>query len=266
MARMNVEEKWWSDPRRGRLILLLKNHLLADGAMLNAWKLAERYWVPDRKLIPLNVWEEAEMPEEIFTVSLATREEFGIKVRGIEDEFEWRSQRREAGRKGGKQKQANSSKTLQDQTNLPSSSSSSSNTNTKDATLRDELENSFGKLYASYPKRPGGHRKKDALKTFKAKFSSQPAQEKLAAAITHYVRICETEKITGTNFVKQFATFVNGGWEDFAGPADPDKKPWTPPVEKSWDEALGTKSAPHVPEPDFNLTTPPKSPSTGGSE
>jgi hypothetical protein len=114
--RQNTEERWWSDPRRMKLAMRLAGDLLdidlapfvADGIVLNAWKLAERFWIPDKQLIPLHDWEAAGIPEAFFEVKLAERRPGGIYVKGTEDACQWwfddREQRIEAGKRSAERR------------------------------------------------------------------------------------------------------------------------------------------------------------------
>lgn len=44
MARINIEEKWWSDPRRLKLGQLLGNHYFTETVVVHAWRLAQEHW------------------------------------------------------------------------------------------------------------------------------------------------------------------------------------------------------------------------------
>jgi hypothetical protein len=76
----------------------------------------------------------------------------------------------------------------------------------------------FEKLYEAYPKRKGTQRKRDGLKVCETKFNTPEKYASLLTAIGHYAAHCDDEKKTGTAFVSQFATFVNGIWEEYLTP------------------------------------------------
>lgn len=55
MARINIEEKWWSDPRRGLLTELLGNRHFTETVVVNCWRLAQEYWEVNQ-LIPGHIY------------------------------------------------------------------------------------------------------------------------------------------------------------------------------------------------------------------
>lgn len=74
---------------------------MAVGVMVVAWKLAQKYWCPEKGPIPLDAFKQAELPEALLRVGLATELKDGIKMRGSEKHFAWWFERQEAGRIGG---------------------------------------------------------------------------------------------------------------------------------------------------------------------
>ncbi len=115
MARINVDEEYWADPRRMRLAIKLGNEFMADGAMLNAWKLAERFWFErdggevQNKPIPLDAWTAAGLDDSIVEVGFAVKTDEGIYVKGTKERFAWRATRIENGKRGGRPKKPNGS-------------------------------------------------------------------------------------------------------------------------------------------------------------
>lgn len=97
MARINVEDSLWSDPRFMRLIVKIGNEFTAIGAVVSAWKIAHRYWCPDKKPIPEAAFKEAGLPEALIEVALADRTPEGIRIRGSEEHFAWWFDKRSAG-------------------------------------------------------------------------------------------------------------------------------------------------------------------------
>jgi hypothetical protein len=81
----------------------INSHALAIGWMVLAWNEAQKYWLPDMKLIPKERWIEMNFPNEIIECNLATEFPDGIKLRGIKKHFQWwfdgMSQRIAAGKK-----------------------------------------------------------------------------------------------------------------------------------------------------------------------
>lgn len=71
MARINIEECWWSDPRRQKLVRLLKGDArLADGLMIQAWRLAQEFCQKDF-LIPIEQFLCLEDSHYLFDCFLA---------------------------------------------------------------------------------------------------------------------------------------------------------------------------------------------------
>jgi hypothetical protein len=134
VARINIEEKWWTDPRRSKLGQLLGNPFFAESVAASAWRLAQEYWEKG-ELIPGHIFvmlfgamellranlaqlREARLPqsavirtplEHISTNANTTQTHFNIieqayvYVRGSEELLSWgreiREKRALAGRK-----------------------------------------------------------------------------------------------------------------------------------------------------------------------
>lgn len=64
-------------------------------------------------------------------------------------------------------------------------------------------------LYALYPKRRGDHQKQKAFQRIDRQITSQEKYEQLKRAICNYASYCTAECKTGTEYVKQFATFMS---------------------------------------------------------
>ncbi len=125
--RINIENKWFSDPRRNLLIQRLGSSFLADGIWLQAILLAQEYWGQDYALIPEKIFSLFEHNDALVDCCLVEKRDGGFYLCGSKEHLSWVAERRAAGRNGGsskrKQNEANASKTKQ---TLPSSSSSSS--------------------------------------------------------------------------------------------------------------------------------------------
>lgn len=132
MARINIEDSLWSDPRFMRLCIALSDEMRAVGAVVLAWRTAQKFWCPDRQPIPTQDFEAAGLPFALIECGLAEEIDDGIRMKGSDEHFAWWFQRQAAGRAGGlasgtkrslSGRQRSSSGTKQ---NEPSSSSSSS--------------------------------------------------------------------------------------------------------------------------------------------
>jgi hypothetical protein len=101
MPRINVEEDWYSNPRREALIKKVGNSLLADGVALSMWKLSQGYYQKGHLFIPPEIFEMIPYWKEFEECLLAKREKEGIYICGTKDNFLWMTRRKEAGRIGG---------------------------------------------------------------------------------------------------------------------------------------------------------------------
>lgn len=101
MARINIEDSLWKDDRFQDLMIKTGNRHTAKGMILELWTLAQEYWFPNRKAIPLERIRQAGL-QLVIDVGLAVIEESGVKAIGTDKAFDWLFQRQEAGKKGGK--------------------------------------------------------------------------------------------------------------------------------------------------------------------
>lgn len=100
MARINIEECWWSDPRRMKLIELVGT-FAADGIAINAWRLAQGFWAKG-ELVPLSIWKHLQANDKLIEANLAEVREDGVYVRGSSQYLDWVKERRRAASAGGK--------------------------------------------------------------------------------------------------------------------------------------------------------------------
>ena len=101
MARINIEDTWWTDPRREALSKLVGDELIADGVMVRLWRLAQQYW-KNAEPIPNHVFEHVRHRSEVVACSLASVEENGVYVAGSSKAFEWITKAKENASKAGK--------------------------------------------------------------------------------------------------------------------------------------------------------------------
>lgn len=103
MARINIEEIWWTDPRRSKLGELLGSDQLADGLALQAWHLAQRFWIEEKNgLIPKHIFQSLKNSSELIKAGLAEERGDFVYVSGTSKNNDWLCLRRSAGSKGGK--------------------------------------------------------------------------------------------------------------------------------------------------------------------
>lgn len=106
VARINIEESWWSDVRRTKLIKVLGSEELADGVALRLWRIAQTFWhsKKENRHIPSHVWNEFEHADAIIRCGLATIDASTgeVYVRGASDNFGWIDRKQNNGSIGGK--------------------------------------------------------------------------------------------------------------------------------------------------------------------
>jgi hypothetical protein len=129
MARINIEQCWWTDPRREKLGGLLGSILMADAVVIRAWKLAQEFWGNDRGLVPIHVFESLEANAKLIEANLAEVRGECVYVRGSSQYLDWVNERRRAARAGGKKSAESRSKSKQKgQANAKQSSTKSKQT------------------------------------------------------------------------------------------------------------------------------------------
>lgn len=105
MARINIEECWWTDPRRSRLAKLVGDENQADGIAIRMWRLAQEFWGKSRGLVPEAIFSSLEAAPKLIEAGLAEIRTDGVYVRGSSQYLDWafenRERAREAGKKGG---------------------------------------------------------------------------------------------------------------------------------------------------------------------
>lgn len=97
---------------------------------------------------------------------------------------------------------------------------------------RQELPVGFAECWDAYPSRAGGNPRKAALKAYSARLAGGASPDDLLAGTERYARFCDATGKTGTEYVKQGATFYgpDGHWAE----------PWNLPVTAGEQRAAGT--------------------------
>ena len=255
MPRINIDDIFWSDPRHAELILKIGDRDKAIGVRLQAIRIAQRFWCPDKQPIPFYVWEDLQLSNYLLEVRLVIKLENGYYVKGSEEYFDWyekgTEQRSLAGKKSAlarKEKygtaQPLSNETRTDSNGLerrsvileraePSSSSSSSSYLSKVDSgvniIRKEYKNHRDKQVCStnvervnfnfeylYKKYPRHQGKQRGIEICKRITKSNDTYQKISNAIDAYQAYTIREKIE-TKYIKQFSTFMNV-WEEWLDP------------------------------------------------
>ncbi len=135
MARLNIEDRWWTDPRRNRLLRILSgDSALADGLALQAWRLAQEHWKYSQGLVPLHLFETIERHEILIECQLVEIRGDEVYIRGSSDCLDWiREQRDQAVEAGKKSAQARKAKNGTAQPQKPERLSNGSRTESNDA-------------------------------------------------------------------------------------------------------------------------------------
>ena len=90
-----------------------------------------------------------------------------------------------------------------------------------DENRKRKLDESFEQAWSDYPKRAGGNSKRDARKAWEARVKAGADPDDILAGVQRYAAFCRITGKTGTEFVKQGATFF--------GPSEHYLDDWTPP-------------------------------------
>ena len=106
MARINVEDDLFTDPRFLELVTLLKNRAEALGSLIFAWRVAQKNY-KDGGLISKEDWKKQKLNSKIIEVGLAVETENGIYLCGSNDQFAWLNQKSNAGKKSGESRRKN---------------------------------------------------------------------------------------------------------------------------------------------------------------
>ncbi len=103
MARLNIEDSIYIDPRFFRLSMALGSREAALGSLILAWSLGQKFYLKeetDRK-IPHHEWIKLEIKNEILAEKFATLKDGFIEIDGADANFGWLLQKQKAGQKSG---------------------------------------------------------------------------------------------------------------------------------------------------------------------
>jgi hypothetical protein len=134
MARIAVEDKWWTDPRRSRLVKLLGGEDEVEGAVLKMWRLAQEFWKHGKGLVPQELFMTLLHADELIESGLASVQDSFIYVRGSSMYLDWvREQREHASEAGKKSADARRKKSGTAQPKAPERLPNDSRTESNDA-------------------------------------------------------------------------------------------------------------------------------------
>ncbi len=100
MARINIEDSLWADDRFLVLVEKTGNRASAIGAVMIAFKTAQRFWVPDERPIPAVQFRSIPFAADLLSCGLAEEVENGdfVYIKGTKNQFAWLLQHSKAGR------------------------------------------------------------------------------------------------------------------------------------------------------------------------
>jgi hypothetical protein len=101
VARINIDDDWFTDPRRFKLAELVGSETLADGCMVEAWRVAQSFWRQGKRLVPVPVYNKIPYAELILKVGLAKHKGARIYVNGSTVRFRWLVKASTNGKAGG---------------------------------------------------------------------------------------------------------------------------------------------------------------------
>lgn len=150
MPRINLEDTWFDDPRRTRLIEQI-GEIQTDGLAVKLFRLAQTYF-RSHKLIPEKIFKIVPHSHLWLDAGLAEITDEGVRISGQDEAFSWIKKLQVAGKKGGlslsKPSKASRSKLKPQEPSSSSSSSSSASNNIKPSF-------DFDLVYKNYPNKKG---------------------------------------------------------------------------------------------------------------
>jgi hypothetical protein len=100
MARINFEDRIFREQGFQDLMIEVRSRLLAKGIALELFQLAQEFWFPDRRPIPMDRFKAAGLPDILFAAGgLCELVEGDVYVRGSKQAFQWLFDASDAGKK-----------------------------------------------------------------------------------------------------------------------------------------------------------------------
>lgn len=89
MARVNIEECWWNDPRRQAFIIAVGDTFKADGIVFSLWKLGQDFETNGQP-VPISIFEAFPFWEKAVECGLAEKNCKGYYIKGTKDSSNYR--------------------------------------------------------------------------------------------------------------------------------------------------------------------------------
>lgn len=219
MPRINVEDKWYDDPRRITLIEKI-GQLATDGTALQIWRVAQNYYRLET-LIPREVFFSIKHGPDFITAGLAVESDGGVYIRGSTECFKWIGSRKGSGRRGAEatnsksqQTPANSGKSQQTPASSSySSSSEKKNTNAQMLAAACAADSNFQEIYSQYPKKKG---KSVGYKVFCREIKTPEDLQSLQTSLERF-REYHARNKTDPRYLPYFSTYM-GTWRECLDP------------------------------------------------
>lgn len=223
MARINLDDSIYKQKSFEYLIIKLGSRRMALGALVEAFTLAQDYFlsVETNRLIPVEIWNREGMAQELLDSGFAQLKKGGIYVRGSEYQFKWLLQKQKAGIKSSiarlKRSKDNKTNNLSATSLLPtpvnarSTPVNGSQPLTLSLTLSSKKEIIYipqfaiEDLYKLYPRKLG---KKKGMLILTRLINNQKKFDDLKTAIINYSAFLKKEQVE-PKFIKHFPTFIN---------------------------------------------------------
>ena len=223
MARINLDDSIYKQKSFEYLIIKLGSRRMALGALVEAFTLAQDYFLSaeTNRLIPVEIWNREGMAPELLDSGFAQLKKGGIYVRGSEYQFKWLLQKQKAGIKSSiarlNRSKNNENNNLSAATLLPtpvngrSTPVNGSQPLTLSLTLSSKKEIIYipqfaiEDLYKLYPRKLG---KKKGLLTLTQIVKTQQKYDDVKTAIINYSAFLKKEQVE-PKFIKHFPTFIN---------------------------------------------------------
>lgn len=235
MARINIDDKWFLDPRREILREKLKQSTrYIDGLMVEVWRIAQHYYKTNRVGIPVSIFEKIQEAKEILDSDLAHRVNEFVYLKGSKECFNWLVQSVQSGKLGGlasaalrtrnheeiKQGSSRESNLLP----LPLSPSLKTKNNTCAVDTARDSKFQLEEIYKSYPRKLG---KKRGIDRLRKEIKTDEDFKALLAALNKY-KTHLAESKTEAKFIQHFSTWTNS-WRDWLDEDAGDiNKPYVP--------------------------------------
>lgn len=185
MARINIEDRWWTDPRRKALVRICGSEEYADGLAINLWRLAQNkeYLTSDGSFIPDTVMDDWQETSKLIEAKLIQKQGNSYYVKGSTESLCWLNERRSNAAKGGASKSKEKTKHLKNarsKTEAEESKLEPSSSFSISSSISHSKNKEFAAADASAPPKPK---------------QSDPAKESRKEILTHWLSEYRSRKL-----------------------------------------------------------------------